>query len=524
MIALTFAEEEEILTHLRAWGFYRKVNKKTTEYYCTSCHEWRDTVEKVKHNEQYACRYCGRMIDMYAIGYPHGGLDDTRNFVLIRPDTEYNNVTLSCIRAKLHYQNRDDDDLEPELDCWEPEQYRISIGKVQRYIRKDDGKLHRTKKVLQEPCHFDTWRRYYNNNTYTVIGMDNIDKTFLTRSHIREYIEEHDGRYFVSALVFYAQHPNIEILWETGFEKLAAEIYDSREIPQQLNLKSNNIKKILGVDTKLELEYLTSAEISKRDLWEYREFKAAFSELSPDQCAECWGKYSSVITALLAIKAKAPTLTYKKIDNYLEKQAEIATLACRHAFPRALDMLTMWRDMLFMAASLNYDMSDSAVVRPKNLREVHDRLVKLDIDAKQKIKNETTKKQFEKLSAKYAPLRYSKYGLQVIIPGLYGDIIAEGAALSHCVGSYANDYADGKTIIVFVRNADAPETPYYTMEINIDTAEIVQFYGYKNNVVAGGGEIKPLRIRKFQKRYQKYLDSVKIDGIFQSRKNRRISA
>lgn len=524
MVALTFAEEEEMLTHLRAWGFYRKEKKLLTKYYCTSCHEWRDTIEKVKHNERYACRYCGRMIDMYAIGYPHGGLDDTRNFVVIRPDTDNKSLILSCIKATLHYQNRDDDELEPELDCWEPEQYRIYIGKAERYIRKSDNKLHKTKKVLQEPCHFDTWRRYYNNNTYTIIGLDKIDKTFLARSHIREYIEEHDGRYFVTALTFFAKYPNIEILWETGFGKLAAEIYDSKEIPQYLNLKSNNIKKILGIETKLELECLMSSEIDKRDLYYYKCFKKAFSELSANQCAEGYEKYGDTIRELLTIKSDASQLTFRQIDNYIKKQAEIARLACARAFPSERDMLIMWRDMLILAKSLNYDMSDSVVVRPKNLVEVHNRLATLDANAKRNIKNETTQQQFAELACKYQPLQFSRYGLQIVIPQKYGDIISEGAILSHCVGSYADEYCRGDTIILFVRKQEALETPYYTMEVNIDTAEIIQFYGYKNNVVSGGGEIKPLKIRKFEKRYQKYLNSVKIDGIFQNRKSRRISA
>lgn len=524
-IAVTLDEEREILSHLRAWGFYRKLARKHTEYYCTSCHDWHDTEEKVEHNKKFPCRHCGREISMYAIGYPHGGLDDTRNFVLIRPDEEKKCVILSCIRATLHYLNREDDELEPELDCWEPEQYRLYDGKAQRYILKNDGKLHATKKVLQEPCHFDTRRRYYNNNTYTIIGLDNIDKTFLARSHIREYIEEQDGRYFVTALTFYSKYPNIEILWETGFGKLATEIYDIKEIPQYVNLKSNNIKKILGVETKLELECLRESDINKRDLYYYKSFKKAFSELSANQCAEGYEKYGDSVRELLSIKSYAPQLTFKQIDNYLKKQTEIARLACGRAFPSERDMLIMWRDMLILAMKLHYDMADSIVVRPKNLVEVHNRLATLDANAKQNIKNETTQERFSELVHKYQPLQFSRYGLQVVIPQKYGDIISEGAILSHCVGSYADDYFRGDTIILFIRRKEAPETPYYTMEVNIETAEIVQFYGYKNNVVSGGGEIKPLKIRKFEKRYQKYLNSVKIDGIFQNRKkSRRISA
>ena len=37
--------------------------------------------------------------------------------------------------------------------------------------------------------------------------------------------------------------------------------------------------------------------------------------------------------------------------------------------------------------------------------------------------------------------------------------------MHHCVGSYVQKVADGKTTILFLRRASAPDEPFYTMEV-----------------------------------------------------------
>lgn len=41
----------------------------------------------------------------------------------------------------------------------------------------------------------------------------------------------------------------------------------------------------------------------------------------------------------------------------------------------------------------------------------------------------------------------------------------EGAALRHCVGGYIQRMAEGKTAIFFIRRTDAPELPFFTLEL-----------------------------------------------------------
>ena len=77
-------------------------------------------------------------------------------------------------------------------------------------------------------------------------------------------------------------------------------------------------------------------------------------------------------------------------------------------------------------------------------------------------------------------LELSSGTLTVRVPVDGNDIIAEGAKLSHCVGGYAAKHANGRTTILFIRKKTDPDTPYFTLEIDVETGKIRQCYGYKN--------------------------------------------
>jgi hypothetical protein len=58
------------------------------------------------------------------------------------------------------------------------------------------------------------------------------------------------------------------------------------------------------------------------------------------------------------------------------------------------------------------------------------------------------------------------------------ELIEEGKALHHCVGTYADRYAKGETNLFVIRRAADPNRPFFTMEIKNN--KIVQTRGLKN--------------------------------------------
>ena len=66
--------------------------------------------------------------------------------------------------------------------------------------------------------------------------------------------------------------------------------------------------------------------------------------------------------------------------------------------------------------------------------------------------------------------KYSYTGeeYQVIVTTSIEDIIQEGRYLKHCIASsdrYWDRIEQGETYLLFLRKAEVPDTPYYTMEV-----------------------------------------------------------
>jgi hypothetical protein len=58
------------------------------------------------------------------------------------------------------------------------------------------------------------------------------------------------------------------------------------------------------------------------------------------------------------------------------------------------------------------------------------------------------------------------------------ELLEEGKKLSHCVGTYSNKYAEGKTNIFVIRKIDEVDKPFYTLEFFNDS--IIQVRGNRN--------------------------------------------
>ena len=76
-----------------------------------------------------------------------------------------------------------------------------------------------------------------------------------------------------------------------------------------------------------------------------------------------------------------------------------------------------------------------------------------------------------------AQTTFDKYAF--IFPKDESEIVREGKVLHHCVGGYAkNHFVYGSSIIVFVRDKTAKETPLYTLELKNN--RIIQLRGERN--------------------------------------------
>ena len=76
------------------------------------------------------------------------------------------------------------------------------------------------------------------------------------------------------------------------------------------------------------------------------------------------------------------------------------------------------------------------------------------------------------------PLQMKTKKLMIVIPSSAEDLRREGQILHHCVGTYVERVAEGKTTILFIRKTESPEEPYYTMEWRDE--KVIQCRGMRN--------------------------------------------
>lgn len=82
---------------------------------------------------------------------------------------------------------------------------------------------------------------------------------------------------------------------------------------------------------------------------------------------------------------------------------------------------------------------------------------------------------------KFKYLEFEKGNYVIILPKTAADIVDEGVAQSHCVGSYVDRVVNDETLIMFMRYKDSPDKSLVTIEVR-DNA-IQQAKGFSNRHV-----------------------------------------
>ena len=113
---------------------------------------------------------------------------------------------------------------------------------------------------------------------------------------------------------------------------------------------------------------------------------------------------------------------------------------------------------------------------PKDLHAKHMSTTGVAAAIREKQTSECYQKRLKKLVNRYT---FSTKRWLIRPPVSAGEITAEGKALHHCVGGYAERHVKGSTTILFLRDRKQPGKPLVTIEMK--GAQIVQIHGYQND-------------------------------------------
>jgi hypothetical protein len=447
-----------------AYIFFETIREKSYGV-CSYCKQKVET-NKVKHNDVGICPNCmtpvtfkgknrakyyddkdhfafiqkinqGLLIRRYGIKitYKHPG----SNATFTAPKIE----TYECSRTKLekyttayseHYEFREFQKNEYRW-CKEVQHYNYygggySVGSEARrtYMRTYPHNIREITKGT----------RYENSGLEVFKGVANPSE-YLTNKHVRLF----------------------EYMTRKGLHQLVEDL---------VNKESYNTKQLIKHEKNLGLsEYVlfmaTKYNLGRDEIAAISDLESEFNiKLTLDQMK--WvllaGDFGS-ITAILA------NTTIQKMINYINKQ-----IASDEYLKLIIgNKLRTWRDYLQMARSLSVDLTQSINVFPKDLQKRHD-----EVSAAIKIKNnKETNAGLKKAYKKFEWMNYKTKDFTIIVAKSIKDFEKESKVLGHCVGtssSYAEGMAKLKRVILMLRKNKEIDKPWYTVELNPTTLEVIQ--------------------------------------------------
>lgn len=271
----------------------------------------------------------------------------------------------------------------------------------------------------------------------------------------------------------YQRHPKlIEHLVKVGFERIVSDIVYRHGMGAEIDATQKRTHRILRVN-KEDLAMLRELNAGVDTLKAYQQYVKL--NLRGRQELLQWQLKNHVHTIPTQWFAY---MTARKFMRYMDSQLPDYMRLKQASLYRSPmeEAISTYSDYLQMCQGQNYDMKSSQVLFPKHCNEAHDELSRYI----KKCRDEQTKRAFREVYenlAEKANLTSKK--LQIVCPKQTDDLITEGQALHHCVGTYIERVAAKKCLIVFVRRVEEPEKPFVTVEVS--NGKIVQIRGERNS-------------------------------------------
>lgn len=437
--------DTEAMKHSQ-YMFYRRKGRKQTGF-CSVCTRSSD-MERLRHRRLCTCPKCGARLTAIADGMMRNGRIEDYGYASYAQSLGGDvMLRIFCIRRILTR----------EEDGWRVEtRHREFIRDIIRPVGY--------KTYIAGYYHHDTDNGYGfvpgGQYQYTV-----YPKSLLYPSGVREELAGTFARYSGLEcmakhgepfradllLLFYQKHPQAEMLARRGAYRFLVELSGNWYPHSDVDMET----------IRRHFKDLNDGDMDAVRIWrkvDESKFPATAADVAE------WGRRKDYHLATLLRYAPL-----NKINSYIVK---VATSKGFHDVALIVQYLA---DYWVNADKCGMDMNDKRVLFPENLRAAHDKAAaEYKLFKSQKVEDALTKR-FEQLSGRY---HFEAFGCLVVVPSCTNDFIIESQTLCHCVRTYAERAAFGETTILFVRNEQAPGTPFYTMEVRDN--RVIQLRG-KNN-------------------------------------------
>lgn len=498
------------------YGIYKESSKGKAEFECTYCRKI-GTVDRTKirlrNNEKGKCPFCGSRVVYKARGKMPYQIVDERWFIYV--DRQEKGFLLRYFNAKRRIKNdanietsiskkRIEESLFEYSRCfWTfagnapvKESYEWGVYHQRGHSRwiPDEGNIACMESILYPGNLPQAWEHTPMKYSALEILAQNMPSVALR---------------YEDAMKMYLKFPKLEWICKMGLNQLTRDIVGKYGYSGvgKINFKGKTIYEILGL-TKVNTRVLQAIDGNHYELRLLQVAQKCGIQIKPEQLKEFYEIFECN-TSLLEQKDRRISL--HKLCKYIEKESERYPVGdkgrCwRYSYMRYTErtdprierkrnMAHDWIEYLGWCRELKYDLDNKFIYMPNNFKNVHDRVAE-EYKTLQDKKAAAEKLRREKLAAKRMvqikkameeiftkndgvdAFRIRGKGLILVVPQSGDEIRKEGEALHHCVGTYVERVAKGETMILFIRQEEKPDEPYFTLEYR--GGKVIQCRG-KNN-------------------------------------------
>ena len=459
--------------------FYDYQRKAPGHAYCTACrHEVR--IAAAKHNTSGLCPRCKKKITFKCRGR-RGRIFD-RETVQVLQKAEGNGLVLRIIKV---YRSFADSDIPNHFEIWENARQFITLSSSGQC--SVDAYYYHYKAGYDLTPWCNGYRPVFDRCTYNftadmsgVLYQRNLSDTLKDTPWAYSQLEAFSGIASFSGvatfLSAYIKRPKIEHLIKMKLYRLVSGIIYggySYSALQAINFNGENMRAILGIDRPY-FPLLRELNPSIDQLHLIRQLLQADHKPSTEQIK--WFIASKISNADAA-KELLAHMSVHKLQRYVEQQfaPEDEAALKRVDYYKMNTLITDYHDYLCMCKELQYDVKNSFILFPRELKAAHDSVAKTLKDKRTAEHEKAIAGSFDEWQKRY---QYQSKELMMIPPHSAKEIVDEGAALHHCVRLYVKNVAEKKSVILFVRSVDEPDKSLCTVEVK--DGQVTQARGFDN--------------------------------------------
>jgi len=459
--------------------FYDYQRKAPGHAYCTACrHEVR--IAAAKHNTSGLCPRCKKKITFKCRGR-RGRIFD-RETVQVLQKAEGNGLVLRIIKV---YRSFADSDIPNHFEIWENARQFITLSSSGQCSVDAYYYHYKAGYDLTPWCNgyrpvFDRWKYNFTADMSGVLYQRNLSDTLKDTPWAYSQLEAFSGIASFSGvatfLSAYIKRPKIEHLIKMKLYRLVSGIIYggySYSALQAINFNGENMRAILGIDRPY-FPLLRELNPSIDQLHLIRQLLQADHKPSTEQIK--WFIASKISNADAA-KELLAHMSVHKLQRYVEQQfaPEDEAALKRVDYYKINTLITDYHDYLCMCKELQYDVKNSFILFPRELKAAHDSVAKTLKDKRTAEHEKAIAGSFDEWQKRY---QYQSKELMMIPPHSAKEIVDEGAALHHCVRLYVKNVAEKKSVILFVRSVDEPDKSLCTIEVK--DGQVTQARGFDN--------------------------------------------